>query len=81
MKRNIKRDFQIRISVSLIPKEKGDNMTDVNNNSINGIVQGFSDSNAITRAICKYRHRHLGISIGIGIGISISIAKMFSLPY
>ena len=32
---------------SFIPKEKGDNMIDVNNNSINGIAQGFSSSNEI----------------------------------
>ena len=48
MKRSKKRDFQICISVPLIPKKIGDNMTDVNNNSINGIVLGFSNSNNLT---------------------------------
>ena len=48
MKRNKKRDFQICVRVPLIPKEIGHNMTDVNNNSINGIVLGFSNSNDIT---------------------------------
>ena len=48
MKRSKKRDFQICIRVPLIPKKIGDNMTDVNNNSINGIVLGFSNSNNLT---------------------------------
>ena len=48
MKSSKKRDFQICISVPLIPKKIGDNMTDVNNNSINGIVLGFSNSNNLT---------------------------------
>ena len=48
MKRSKKRDFQICISAPLIPKKIGDNMTDVYNNSINGIVLGFSNSNNLT---------------------------------
>ena len=32
---------------NLIPKEQGDNMINVNNDSINGIAEGFSSSNEI----------------------------------
>ena len=32
---------------NLIPKEQGDNMINVNNDSINGIAEGFPSSNEI----------------------------------
>ena len=35
------------LKTNLITKEKGDNMINVNNDSINGIAQGFSSSNEI----------------------------------
>ena len=36
-----------QLKTNLIPKEKGVNMINVNNDSINGIAQGFSSSNEI----------------------------------
>ena len=38
---------QINKKTNSIPKEKSDNMIDVNNVSIKGIAQGFSSSNDI----------------------------------
>ena len=51
-----------KLKTNLIPKEKGVNMINVNNDSINGITQGFSSSNETM----SYRGSNTRIGITTG---------------